>query len=194
MTLETAPALNLVPWGVYAPSVVTGAISSPAGLAGPQTATGALVSVTLDAQNSGSTADSYSYTASLLDATGATVATASGAGPMLPPGGWARNASALTLQFANLWSVSTPYLYSLAVALTATNAKTVDTFNVSIGIRSAIFDANKGFLLNGLPLQIQGFSQHQDFGGLGTAVPHRVQEFRVSSVKAIGCNGWRTVR
>ena len=192
VTIETAPALNLVPWGVYAPSLVTGAISSPAGLAGPQTASGALLSITLDVQNSGATADAYSYAVALVDATGATVATASGAGPTLPPGGWARNSTPLTLTFANLWSVSTPYLYTLAVSLTATNAKTVDAVNVTVGVRSAIFDANKGFLLNGLPVQIQGFSQHQDFGGLGTAVPHRVQEYRVSSVKAIGCNGWRT--
>jgi len=35
-------------------------------------------------------------------------------------------------------------------------------------------------------------SQHIDFGGVGTAVPDRVSEFRVSSVKAIGANGWRT--
>ncbi len=64
--------------------------------------------------------------------------------------------------------------------------------NVTIGVRSAIFDANAGFLLNGLPLQIQGFSQHQDFGGLGVAVPDRVQRYRVESLRALGMNGWRT--
>lgn len=183
--ISTAPAMNIVPWSVYAPSLITGVISSPNGLAGQQTAASSLVSVTVDVQNSGTVSDSYSIVSTLLDASGTTVASKSIQGVALPPGGWARNATPLLLDMTNLWSVSSPYLYTLSVALTATNSKTVDTVNVSIGIRSAIFDANKGFLLNGLPLQIQGFSQHQDFGGLGTAVPHRVQEYRVSSIKQV---------
>jgi len=154
--LHTAPAVNLVPWGVYAPSVVTGAIASPQGLAGQQTAAAAHVSVTVDVQNSGAVADTFSWVATLYDASGAALGTASSSGA-LGPGGWARNASSITVAGpVNLWSVSAPYLHTLAVVLTA-GSGTVDATNVTIGVRSAIFNANAGLLLNGLPLQIQGF-------------------------------------
>jgi beta-galactosidase len=192
VTLNTAPALNLVPWGIYAPSVITGAISSPLGLAGAQTAASAVVDATVDVQNSGAAADSWALALTLYDAAGGVAATGAASGGPLAPGGWARAAVTLALVAPTLWSVSTPYLYTLAAALTAGAAKTVDAANVTIGVRSAIFDANAGLLLNGLPHQIRGFSQHQDFGGLGTAVPDRVQRYRVESLRALGMTGWRT--
>lgn len=48
MTLNTAPKAFLVPWSLYAPSVVTGAIQGD--LSGPQTASQALVSLNADIQ------------------------------------------------------------------------------------------------------------------------------------------------
>lgn len=60
MTLNTAPAINIVPWSLYAPSVVTGTVSSPQGSAGPQTASAALITVNVEVQNSGPKNDSWS--------------------------------------------------------------------------------------------------------------------------------------
>ena len=192
MSLNTAPALNLVPWGVYAPAVVTGAISSPQGLAGPQSAASAVINAAVDVQNSGTAPDAFSVAMRVLDAGGAVLASGSASGGALAPGGWARATITLTLANVTLWSVSTPTLLTVATTLTAASAGSVDAANVTIGVRSAIFDANAGLVLNGIPMQIQGFSQHQDFGGLGTAVPHRVQQYRVQSLKGIGATGWRT--
>ena len=162
VTLNTAPAVNLVPWGVYAPSVVTGAISSPQGLKGPQTAASALVRATVDVQNSGASgSDTYSIEMVLFDTSGAIVARGSASnGSPLAPGAWNRSAITLTLSGVTLWSPSTPTLYTLQTTLTATAAQTTDAVNITIGVRSAIFDANNGFLLNGLPMQIQGFSAY----------------------------------
>jgi len=96
----------------------------------------------------------------------------------------------VTLQTVNLWNVAAPHPDTVSSLLTS--GCTVDEVNVTIGIRNAYFDANYGFVLNGIPTKIQGFSQHQDFAGVGTAVPDRVNKYRVDILKSIGANGWRT--
>lgn len=192
VTINTAPSINLVPWGIYAPSVVTGVISSPNGLNGPQTAASAVIDATVDAQNSGETTDAYSIAMAVYDASGNLVGSGSSKGSPLAPGGWNRSSITITLTNPTLWSPSTPTLYTIVTTLTATAAGTVDSLNTTIGVRSAIFNANAGLILNGIPLQIKGFSQHQDFGGIGSAVPPRVQRYRVDSLLALGFNGWRT--
>lgn len=72
-----------------------------------------------------------------------------------------------------LWNLNRPYLYTLVTSIEVRDAATsapisTDSVNTTIGVRSAIFDANRGFLLNGLPQKIKGLSMHQDFGGCGT--------------------------
>ena len=93
-----------------------------------------------------------------------------------------------------LWNLARPYLYTVVTTVTATaGAQTfTDTVNTTIGVRSAVFSADRGFLLNGLPQKIKGLSMHQDFGGCGTAVPDRANEYRVTSLKQMGATGWRT--
>ena len=66
----------------------------------------------------------------------------------------------------------------------------VDSVNTTIGVRSAVFDPNRGFLLNELPTKIFGACNHQDFAGVGVAVPDALQPFRVAKMKSTGINGW----
>jgi beta-galactosidase len=54
------------------------------------------------------------------------------------------------------------------------------------------FDANHGFSLNGQPLKIQGTCNHQDHAGVGSALPDRLQYFRIGVLKEMGCNAVRT--
>jgi len=120
---------------------------------------------------------------------GAAVGSAQDSGAALPPGGWVRSTKQITLESVNLWNVAAPYLYTVASVLTS-GSGAADAVNITIGVRNAYFDANRGFILNGIPTKIQGFSQHQDFAGVGTAVPDRANRYRVDSLKAIGANGW----
>lgn len=191
VTLNTAPAINIVPWSLYAPSVITGAVTSPQGTAGPQTATTALVTVNVEVQNSGPKSDTWSISSTIYDAAGLAVGSAQDSGSALPLGGWVRSTKQVTLQNVNLWNVASPYLYTVSSTLTS-GSGTVDVVNVTIGIRNAYFDANYGFIFNGIPTKIQGFSQHQDFAGVGTAVPDRANKYRVDVLKSIGATGWRT--
>jgi beta-galactosidase len=54
------------------------------------------------------------------------------------------------------------------------------------------FDAEKGFFLNEKPVKIKGTCCHQDHGGVGSALPDRIQYFRIAKLKEMESNGLRT--
>ena len=54
----------------------------------------------------------------------------------------------LTVDKPTLWSVAAPYLYSVR-ATVRVGSRVVDEYETPIGIREAIFDTDRGFLLNG---------------------------------------------
>jgi beta-galactosidase len=95
------------------------------------------------------------------------------------------------LQHPRLWSIESPQLYQLRTTLLR-DGRPVDFTTTTFGIRTIYFDANKGFFLNGHHVEIQGTASHQDFAGVGIAVPDSLQAWRVSQLKKMGCNAWRT--
>jgi len=70
--------------------------------------------------------------------------------------------------------------------------RTVDEYDTVFGIRQIAFDADKGFLLNGRQVKLNGVCLHHDGGSVGAAVPERVWERRLEILKAMGCNAIRT--
>ncbi len=98
-----------------------------------------------------------------------------------------------TLTMANpaLWSVETPNLYT-AIVTVHSNGVAVDDQHVSFGVRSSHFDPDKGFLLNGQHVKLQGTCNHQDHAGVGAAMPDRLQYFRLGVLKDMGSNAVRT--
>ena len=72
------------------------------------------------------------------------------------------------------------------------DGKARDAERVTFGVRTAVFDADKGFFLNGNPLKIQGTCNHQDHAGVGAALPDRLQWFRLAVLREMGCNAVRT--
>ena len=97
-----------------------------------------------------------------------------------------------TLDNPALWSVDTPNLYT-AIVTVESGGKARDAERVSFGVRTAVFDADKGFFLNGKPLKIQGTCNHQDHAGVGAALPDRLQAFRIGVLQQMmGCNAVRT--
>ncbi len=89
-----------------------------------------------------------------------------------------------------LWSTSTPILYSARQALSHGGVE-ADGVTTRFGIRSVEFDADKGFLLNGERVKLNGVCVHDDGGCVGTAVPVRIWERRLSVLKEMGCNAIR---
>lgn len=96
----------------------------------------------------------------------------------------------LTLNSCELWSPEHPRLYC-AVCELESGGEVFDRVEVNFGLRSALFDADRGLILNGEPLKIKGMCCHQDHAGVGTAVPDAVQEFRLRRLREMGCNAYR---
>lgn len=95
-----------------------------------------------------------------------------------------------SLEKPMLWSVDTPSLYTAEITLSA-ESKECDKIIVPFGIRSLSFSAEKGFLLNGIPLKLKGGCLHHDNGLLGSAAIARADERKVELLKANGFNAVR---
>lgn len=93
----------------------------------------------------------------------------------------------VTLSNITLWDTENPALYSLEVILPEDIR-----WNIPFGLRTEFFDADKGFLLNGIPLKLKGVCMHQDHGGIGVALFDGMQEYRLKKLKEMGCNALRT--
>ncbi len=89
-----------------------------------------------------------------------------------------------------LWDIQNPYLYTLQTTYRLEgNSYICD--KQKVGIRTAVFDAEKGFFLNGISQKIKGVCVHHDAGVLGAAVTKEVWERRLSKLKECGCNAIR---
>src|ERR1039458_5648142 len=102
-------------------------------------------------ENEGNQVENAKVSWRILDEAGKTVATADAPGQSIPVDGKANFTATAKLTNPGLWSVDEPILYSATVTVEA-GRKTRDAERVSFGVRTAVFDADKGFFLNGKPL------------------------------------------
>lgn len=88
-----------------------------------------------------------------------------------------------------LWSPKKPALYRIVSRIVdAKSSIVLDELANSVGFRWFRFDAEKGFFLNGAPLKLMGSSRHQDYEGLGNALPDNLHIKDVEFLKAMGGN------
>ncbi|MFD1094831.1 glycoside hydrolase family 2 TIM barrel-domain containing protein [Salegentibacter chungangensis] len=86
-----------------------------------------------------------------------------------------------------LWSPEDPNLYSVKLELIDREGKIKDIYEHKTGFRK--FEATAGgFKLNGKPLKLLGVNRHQDWEGLGNAVPIEKQLQDMTKIKEIGAN------
>jgi beta-galactosidase len=141
--------------------------------------------------NAASSPSNVRVTWKILDAAGKAVATADATSQSIAPDGSATFITSTSIPSPVLWSVDSPSLYT-AIATVESPHKVLDVEQVNFGIRSVLFDADRGFSLNGKPLKIQGTCNHQDHAGVGAALPDRLQYFRLAVLKEMGGNAVRT--
>ncbi|MCS3799596.1 beta-galactosidase GalB [Niastella sp. OAS944] len=79
----------------------------------------------------------------------------------------------------------------IAVTRLYSKGKMIDEYHTPFGIRSLQFDAEKGLLVNGKPIRIQGVNQHHDLGALGAAFNYRAAERQLEVLRELGCNAIR---
>ncbi len=92
---------------------------------------------------------------------------------------------------AKLWSPDTPYMYTIECH-SFTDGRITDVVRIPFGVRTILFDADKGFFLNGKNMKLKGVCVHHDAGSLGAAVPSAVWRRRLEKFKKSGCNAVRT--
>ena len=100
-------------------------------------------------------------------------------------------ATELLVKSARRWSIDDPYLYQIGFELRAAD-KTLDTYQLPLGIRSIKFSATEGFLLNGKHVPIRGVCLHHDNGPLGAVANRRAIERKLQIMKSMGANAIRT--
>ena len=127
----------------------------------------------------------------ILDGSGVTVATAESPQRTIDGDDCSSFGASARLSDPVLWSVDQPHLYSL-VATVEAEGTVRDQEQIRFGIRTVVFDADKGFFLNGKSLKIQGTCNHQDHAGVGAALPDRMQWYRLGVLREMGCNAVRT--
>lgn len=89
----------------------------------------------------------------------------------------------------HLWSPDSPYLYTVTTRIyDGRTHQLLDELSNPLGFRWFSFDASKGFFLNGIPVKLIGASRHQDFEGLGNALPKQIHVHDIELLKQMGGN------
>lgn len=98
----------------------------------------------------------------------------------------------LAVRKPKLWTPETPYLYHVQTRV-LDGGILLDGGVTRIGIRSFVFDAEKGLILNGKPYgQLVGANRHQDFAYVGNALPNSQQWRDAKRLRDAGCTIIRT--
>lgn len=96
----------------------------------------------------------------------------------------------LPIENPRLWSLEDPYLYKV-VSVVKSGNKILDKQEIRFGIRTIKIDTAQGLLLNGKHVKLQGVNCHQDHAGVGSAMPDRLQYYRIELLKEMGVNAYR---
>jgi len=150
----------------------------------------ATVHVRTQVRNERSAAATCTLTSAIVDRDGKVVQTAE-ISQEIGPNAEYEFSQQMAMDKPNLWSVAAPYLYKLRSTVRV-GQQTVDEYETPLGVREALFDADRGFLLNGEHVKLNGVCLHHDAGSVGSAVPERVWERRFEILRDMGCNAIRT--
>jgi beta-galactosidase len=94
-----------------------------------------------------------------------------------------------TIQKPLLWSPETPTLYKVLTEVSE-NGNVIDTYETTFGVRKIEINRN-GVFLNGKLYPVKGTCNHQDFAGIGVALPDKINEYKLKLLKEVGSNAYR---
>jgi beta-galactosidase len=175
--LTKTDPVHIAQWGSYVRSEVRGP--------------SATVFITTEIENESDKEATCRVVSRILDSGGKTVATAESTPAAIAASEKRTFKFQAAINHPLLWSLEERHLYR-ALTTVESNGAIVDHEETNFGIRTILFDAEKGFFLNGKPVKIKGTSNHQDHAGVGAALPDRLQYYRVERLLEMGSNGYRT--
>jgi beta-galactosidase len=176
--LVTTDPVHVAHWG----TCVTSSVQGP----------NAYVTARTTVRNDSDQPAKCAVTSTITDADGKQVAQLKSAVVTVDPQSEREVGQALPIRGVNLWSTDTPYLYQLNTSIEADGKPADSGYQTPFGVRTLRFDADQGFFLNGKHLEVQGTCNHQDHAGVGSALPDRLQYFRIEKLKEMGANALRT--
>jgi len=150
----------------------------------------AIVTARATVTNEGPHDENFYIAQIIVDANGVTIARGELVQLELKPGDIKESSCLIRVENPSLWSVETPYLYTLITTLSS-GGSVIDRYETTFGIRTIRFDPREGFFLNGKHVYLKGTNKHQDHAGVGTAMPDALQEFRIRRLKEMGSNAYR---
>lgn len=186
--LNVADPVHVAPWGTFVSTKM--AEPGPDGLVSPATViVKTMVDYPMEFYGNGA----FTLVSRLIDPAGKAVGTATAPAHVIKA--TSKNQQEISQQITvarpALWSIETPQRYTLHTEIQQ-GGRVVDATDTPFGIRTIRFDAEKGFFLNGRPVKIKGTCNHQDFAGVGVAMPDSLLYWRVKKLKEMGSNAYRT--
>lgn len=179
--------------------IVTGPVDiTPLDFAGPgvylkQTSVseaGAEVEVATKVSNRSGQLQNIAARVTILDARNKSVVTGR-AGAVLKAGETGEVKQTIIISKPHLWNgTADPYLYKARIELLNGNS-TVDAIEQPLGLRYFKVDPQRGFMLNGKPMQIHGVDLHQDGGAMGWAVTEKDEDRDMGILREMGADGVR---
>lgn len=153
------------------------------------TAGRAQVDISLECINMGRKERRFEIKYDLVDPGGKILASGNSSA-LLRSGASGTNKRTFTIEDPVFWSPDNPELYTVHCYLMDRNKK-LDQVSIKHGIRTAEFDPDRGFVLNGQKVFLKGVCIHHDGGELGAAVPLEIWERRLRLLKELGVNALR---
>lgn len=148
------------------------------------------VSTTLKNKNLGDMSENVQVYCYLADRNGKEIARSSVNSIIINPRQTRTETQLILIQNPRLWSLEDPYLYKVVAVVKSENS-IIDSQRIRFGIRTINIEAATGLFLNGKNIKIQGVNCHQDHAGVGSAVPDRLQYYRIELLKEMGVNAYR---
>ncbi|MGB7211254.1 MAG: beta-galactosidase GalA [Gemmatimonadales bacterium] len=175
--LVKTDALYVPQWGTF----VTSEVRSGA----------ATLTIRTEVANDGERPASCRVRSTIIGPDGKSAGRVLGAGVTVQPSEQREVSQEVRVVHPRLWSLETPELYRAVTELIA-GQQVIDRTETSFGIRTIRFDPDHGFFLNDRRVELKGTCNHQDHAGVGAALPDRLQEYRISRLKEMGSNAYRT--
>lgn len=187
--------VHVAQWGTY---VTTEDVSSQS----------ALVSAVVEVENTSNTTKEITVVTDIYEVKEATnlwetapsVATFGDVILSIPAGETLQANSSTVVQYPKLWGPYPSQKPNQYVAITRlydhdstrNTFEPTDVYETRFGIRSVAYDPNKGIVINGEKVRVQGVNQHHDLGALGAAFNVRAAERQLEVLRELGCNAIRT--
>jgi len=177
--VKTDP-VHVAQWGTFVTSEV---LSS---------GTAATVTIATELQNESDSVKVSRVTSTIFDSKGNQAGTIHSAPSGIPAWGSRTFKHPIILEKPALWSPDAPNMYRLVTEVESEDGAKQDRYETPFGIRTIHYDKDKGFFLNDKPVTFKGTCNHQDHAGVGSALPDRLQFFRIAKLKECGSNAYRT--